>query len=32
MTDWVRSMDRPLLNTATFLKAKGVVHALSAED
>jgi 3'-5' exoribonuclease len=22
MTDWVRSMDRPLLNTATFLKVK----------
>ena len=22
MTDWVRSMDRPLLNTATFLKPK----------
>ena len=22
MTDWVRSMDRPLLNTATFLKSR----------
>jgi 3'-5' exoribonuclease len=22
MTDWVRSLDRPLLNTATFLKPK----------
>ena len=22
MTDWVRAMDRPLLNTATFLKPK----------
>jgi 3'-5' exoribonuclease len=22
MTDWVRSMDRPLLNTATFLKPR----------